>query len=107
NGHVLQPLNGVSLAPVLADPGATHDHGSQYTEMAGNRGFYDGRGWEIVTRHRDLTPFGDHEWELYDLANDRTETTDLAAEHPDRVAELAAGWEQAARQNQVYPLDEG
>jgi arylsulfatase A-like enzyme len=107
NGHVLQPLNGVSLAPVLRDPSAPHDHGSQYTEMSGNRGFYDGERWEIVTRHPDLTPFGDHEWELYDLANDRTETTDLAAEHPEKVAELAEAWERAARENQVYPLDEG
>jgi arylsulfatase len=106
-GKVLQPLDGVSLGPVLADPDAAHDHGSQYTEMAGHRGFYDGDGWEIVTRHVPLTPFGDHEWELYDLTTDRTETRDLAAEHPDRVAALAEGWEAAARANQVYPLDEG
>jgi len=106
-GHVLQPLNGVSLETVLVDPGATHDHGSQYTEMAGHRGFYDGERWEVVTRHEELTPFGDHEWELYDLTADRTETTDLAGEHPELVTELAAGWEQAARDNQVYPLDEG
>ena len=32
---------------------------------------------------------------------------DLAAEHPERVAEMAAAWEAAARANQVYPLDEG
>ena len=107
NGLVLQPVNGVSLAPVLRDPSAPHDHGSQYTEMSGHRGFYDGEGWEIVTRHGALTPFGDHEWELYDLRTDRTETRDLAAEQPERVATLAEGWEQAARENQVYPLDEG
>jgi len=107
NGLVLQPVNGVSLAPVLRDPDAPHDHGSQYTEMSGHRGFYDGEGWEIVTRHGALTPFGDHEWELYDLCTDRTETRDLAAEQPERVATLAEGWEQAARENQVYPLDEG
>jgi arylsulfatase len=107
NGVVLQPLNGVSLAPVLRDADARHDHGSQYTEMSGHRGFYDGEGWEIVTRHSALTPFGDHEWELYDLRTDRTETRDLAADHPDLVASLAEGWEQAARENQVYPLDEG
>lgn len=105
-GHVLQPLNGLSLGPVLADPDAPHQRGPQYLEMAGHRGLYDG-DWEVVTRHQPLTPFGDHEWELYDLANDRTETTDLAADHPERVAELAAAWEAQARQNQVYPLDEG
>ncbi len=105
-GVVLQPLNGTSLGPVLLDGSLAHDRGSQYVEMAGHRGFYD-QDWEVVTRHQPLTPFGDHEWELYNLAEDRTETNNLAAEHPERVAELAAGWEAAARENQVYPLDEG
>ena len=106
HGTVLQPWNGTSLAPVLADPVAAHERGGQYMEMSGHRGYFEG-DWEIVTRHEDLTPFGDHEWELYHLAQDRTETTDLADEHPEIVAELAAKWEAAARQNQVYPLDEG
>ena len=106
NGMVLQPLNGTSLAPILTNGSLDHARGSQYVEMAGHRGFYD-QGWEVVTRHQPLTAFGDHEWELYNLTDDRTETNNLAAQHPERVAELAAGWETAARENQVYPLDEG
>lgn len=106
NGHVLQPVDGTSLAPVLRDAGAAHERGGQHLEMAGHRGYYEG-SWEIVTRHVPLTSFGDHEWELYDLATDRTETTDLAAEQPERVAAMAAAWEAAAQRNQVYPLDEG
>ncbi len=106
HGVALQPVDGTSLGPVLADRDAGHDRGPQLLEMAGHRGYYDG-DWELVTRHQPLTPFGDHEWELYDVANDRTETQDLAAEHPDRVAAMAAGWEAAAQAGQVYPLDEG
>lgn len=106
NGRVLQPVDGTSLAPVLADADVAHERGPQYLEMNGHRGYYDG-DWEIVTRHEALTAFGDHEWELYNLADDRTEMQDLAAEHPERVAEMAAGWEAMARANQVYPLDEG
>ncbi|MEZ5178327.1 MAG: arylsulfatase [Acidimicrobiales bacterium] len=105
-GHVLQPVDGTSLAPVLADGSRRHERGAQYLEMSGHRGYYDG-DWEIVTRHQPLTEFGDHEWELYHLAEDRTELHDLAADHPEKVAELAAGWEAEARRNQVYPLDEG
>ncbi|MEO6317457.1 MAG: arylsulfatase, partial [Acidimicrobiales bacterium] len=105
-GITLQPLNGTSLTPVLADATVGHDRGPQYLEMAGHRGYYDG-DWEVVTRHLPLTDFGDHEWELYNLADDRTETTDRAAEQPERVADMAAGWEAMARANQVYPLDEG
>ncbi|HRW39018.1 MAG TPA: arylsulfatase [Aquihabitans sp.] len=106
HGVALQPLGGTTLAPVLADPDAPHDRGGQLLEMAGHRGWYED-GWEIVTRHEPLTPFGDHEWELYHLAEDRTELHDLAADHPERVAEMAARWEAAAQRNQVYPLDEG
>ncbi|MFI6812645.1 sulfatase-like hydrolase/transferase [Nonomuraea sp. NPDC050328] len=99
------PVSGVSLVPVLRDAQAAHAHREQYTELQGHRG-YVRDGWEIVTRHAPLTPFGEHEWELYRRA-DRTQAHDLATEHPHLVAELAAAWEQAARANRVYPLDEG
>ncbi len=64
-------------------------------------------GWEAVTRHPPMTPIDDAEWELYDLTTDPTELRDLAAEHPEKVAELAAAWEAAAHAEQIYPLDEG
>jgi arylsulfatase A-like enzyme len=104
----LQPMQGTSFAPVLGAGGSTveHPHTEQYFEMQGHRGFYR-HGWELVTRHMPRTPFGPHEWELYDLQADRTEIVDLAATHPERVRELAEGWEAAALRNQVYPLDEG
>jgi hypothetical protein len=42
-------------------------------------------------------------WELYNLAEDRCETNDLAAQYPDRVQALAAEWEQWARRvNVIY-----
>jgi arylsulfatase len=105
-GVAVQPLAGTTLAPALRDGATHHPHTAQYFEMAGHRGYYRD-GWEIVTRHVPLTDFGDHEWELYDLSADPTELADVAADHPERVADMAAAWEQAARDNQVYPLDEG
>lgn len=33
------------------------------------------------------------QWELYDMEGDRTETTDLADRYPEKVADLAALWE--------------
>jgi len=105
-GRALKPFDGVSFTATLADARAASGHTEQYTEMLGHRGYYRD-GWEVVTRHTPMTEFGDHEWELYDLLNDPTETTDLAADHPERVGELAAAWETAAWENQVYPLDEG
>lgn len=106
HGVELHPLAGSSLRPTIASPDAPSQHTEQHYEMVGNRGYYRD-GWEVVTDHRPLTPITDAEWELYDLTTDPTETHDLAASHPERVAELAAAWEAAAWANQVYPLDEG
>lgn len=105
-GRPTRPPTGRSFAALLADPAAPSTHTEQLVEMVGHRGYYRD-GWHAVTRHRPLSRFGDHEWELYDLTTDPTECDDLAATHPDTVAELAAAWEAAARAGQVYPLDEG
>ncbi len=105
-GHVTRELPGASFAETLHDELVEHAHREQYAEMNGHRGFY-ADGLEIVTNHRPLTPFGDHEWELYDLRSDPTELTNLAVDRPEAVAELAARWESAAHANDVYPLEEG
>ncbi|MGJ3509868.1 arylsulfatase [Enemella sp. A6] len=105
-GVPLKPLAGASFVDSLTNPDAPEHHREQYYEMMGHRGYYRD-GWEIVTLHPAMTEFGDHEWQLYNLREDPTETTDLAAEHPELVAELSAAWDRAAWHNQVYPLNEG
>jgi arylsulfatase len=106
NGRPLKPLNGVSFADTLTDPTAPSRHTEQLYEQNGHRGYYRD-GWEIVSLHDGLTPFGDHEWELFDLRTDPTELDDRRDADPDKLAELAAAWEEAAWAGQVYPLDEG
>ena len=105
-GNDLLPFDGISLAPVLADDSHPTLRTEQYYENEGHRGFYRD-GWEVVTNRIPRRPFGDHEWELYHLDADSTETRDLAAEHPELVSALSQGWHEAAVRNNVYPLDEG
>ncbi|MEE9414488.1 MAG: arylsulfatase [Acidimicrobiales bacterium] len=105
-GLAAKPLAGTSLANTFEDPDAPSAHGEQHYEMSGNRGFYRD-GWEAVTRHQPFTPFEDDHWELYNLDEDPTQRTDLSGAEPERVADLQAGWDAAAWENQVYPLDEG
>ncbi|MDA3645131.1 arylsulfatase [Saccharopolyspora indica] len=99
-------LDGVSAVDVLRSPDLPSRHTRQYTETGGNRGYY-ADGWKIVTRHRRGTEFTDAEWELYHLDADPTETRDVAAENPAKLAELAAEWERAAWRNGVFPLNDG
>jgi arylsulfatase len=48
-------------------------------------------------------PNGIGGWQLFNLAEDPGETTDLAAVHPDVMSELAAAWERHAEEVGVTP----
>jgi arylsulfatase len=106
NGIAVRAMHGTSLTGVLRDATHAEVRTEQYYELEGHRGFYRD-GWEIVSRRQPRTPFGDHEWELYDLRRDPTELDDRAGDEPARVGELSRGWHEAALTYQVYPLDEG
>lgn len=105
-GLPLKRPEGASFLPAVLDGEAPSGHTEQLFELGGNRAYYR-EGWEIVSLHQPLRSLDEDPWELYDLTTDPTETTDLAGQHPDRVAELAEAWEQAAWAGQVYPVDEG
>jgi arylsulfatase A-like enzyme len=115
--HVPQSrIDGVSFAYLLGPDGAgaPERHDTQYFEMLGSRAIYH-RGWKAVTFHAvgplygdgldPKAPFDDDVWELYHVAEDLSETRDLAAERPEHVAELVALWWTEAERNQVLPLD--
>lgn len=87
------PSEGRSLVP------AFHGQSRQYAEYI----FWEWSGNRAV-RHGDWKLAWDSKvkrWELYDLATDRTETTDLALKHPDKVEELAARWQTWAEETGV------
>ncbi len=73
--------------------------------MMGHRAIY-ADGWKAVTRHQPGVPFEDDDWELYHLAEDRSECHNLAAAMPDKVAELVDLWWAEAEEQGVLPLDD-
>ncbi|CAM3250298.1 arylsulfatase [Prescottella defluvii] len=106
NGLEARPLDGTSFAATLKDRVSATAHTEQYYECFGERAYYRD-GWEVVAIRKPLTPFDQDRWELYDLSTDPTQCHDLAAEHPDRVAELVKSWQSAAGDNQVFPMADG
>ena len=94
------------------DPEAPERHDLQYFEMVGNRGIYF-KGWSAVTRHSTpwlptevLPALDDDVWELYDGNNDWSQSRDLAAEQPDRLAKLQRLWLIEAVKYNVLPIDD-
>jgi arylsulfatase len=104
-GMAQMPLEGVSFAPSLTDPAAPERDTPQYFEMFGHRGIIH-RGWKAVAFHPPGTSYDADKWELFDLSSDFAETHDLAAEQPDKLAELIELWWQQAEAHQVLPLDD-
>ncbi len=94
-GHAITPSTGVSLLPSFkgkTSPG----HTSLFNEHFGARYVRDGH-WKLVSTGRDTT------WQLFNLAQDKTETRDLASEYPDKVSQLAAQWRGWAQMHGVFP----
>ena len=106
NGHPITPVTGQSLVPALktAEGSAPPPHKPIFWEHEGNRALRDGQ-WKLVSRHKGGAE-GKDEWELYDMTADRTEMHNLADQHPDKVKEMAAMWNDLARQYNVLPWDE-
>ena len=99
------PLEGTSFAATLPDPVAPSKAKAQYFEMFGHRGLVHD-GWKAVAYHPPGRPFDDDVWELYHLAEDFSESRDLAAVHPEKLKALIAEWWRQAEASQVLPLDD-
>jgi arylsulfatase len=104
-GRPQQPIEGVSMGYCFDDPTVADRRTTQYYEMLGHRAIYHD-GWKAVTLHFPRTPYDTEHWNLYHVAEDFAEIHDLAAELPDKVAELQALWRHEAERYGVLPLDD-
>jgi arylsulfatase A-like enzyme len=111
DGVAQHPMEGVSMAYSFDQADAADQRQTQYFEMFCNRGIYH-QGWAAVTRHSTpwvmAPPPGleDDVWELYNTSTDWSQARDLAAEMPERLAELQQRWLEEARRYNVLPLDD-
>ncbi|WOX06810.1 arylsulfatase [Microbulbifer pacificus] len=103
------PLSGVSMVYTFdAAPDAPTQKKVQYYTMLGTRGIWKD-GWKAAAVHAPLTGKGNFDkdgWELYNLAEDRSESKNLAKENPEKLKELQDAWFAEAKKNNVLPLDD-
>jgi arylsulfatase A-like enzyme len=116
-----EPVEGDAMNYSFDDADAPSTHTTQYFEMLGNRGLYRA-GWKIVTYHgrkpwenKAAWGFDEDHWELYNLADDPSESNDLMqgrdrADLDDPMVktliELIGLWWAEAGRYQVLPLDD-
>ena len=113
NGVLQSPMEGTSMLYSFNEGDAPERHDLQYFEMFANRGIYH-KGWSAVTKHKTpwvmvggvLPAFDDDVWELYDGNSDYSQARNLAADNPEKLAELQRLWLIEATKYNVLPLDD-
>jgi arylsulfatase len=122
-GVTQSPIEGVSFAPTFDDANAPSEHHTQYFEMFAHRAIYHD-GWravcpfpgpsfteakaffgELTLTEDKLREIDAKGWELYNLADDPTETNNLADSNRAKLIEMIALWYVEAGKYNVLPLD--
>jgi len=124
NGFPQDPIEGVSLAYTFDDPDAEGRLHTQYFEIMGSRGIYhDGWFADAIGPRLPWVPglpkgFFDAEgklawspdddpWELYNLDEDWTQAHDLAAEMPEKLAQMKDLFSIEFAKNRGFPVGGG
>ena len=112
NGIPQKPMEGVSMVYSFDDAKAPTRHTTQYFEMTANRAIYhDGwmasttplrKPWETLGAAPDPD---EYPWELYNLAEDFSQSKDLAKENPKKLLDLQSRFLMEAVKYNVLPID--
>ncbi len=117
DGVTQDAIDGVSLAYTFSDPKTPTRKKQQYFDNNGSRAMYQD-GW-IAATFGPLVPWlpgapglaqwdsAKDKWELYQVSKDFSESNDLAAKEPQRLAQLQKTFDEQAKANKVYPLGAG
>ncbi len=99
------PMTGRSLLPVLRGEvdSVYAPNDVRAIEVSGNSALYKG-DYKIT---RSMPPVGTGEWQLFNMAVDPGETTNLSASNPEKLAELLADYEAYAATVGVLEMPEG
>jgi len=116
NGIAQKPIEGVSMVYTFdkANTNAPSTRETQYFEMMGDRAIYH-NGWIasttppvgpwVLPRPKMPNLISGYKWELYNIAEDYSQSNDLAASMPDKVREMQELFLVEAAKYNVFPLD--
>ena len=120
DGIEQEPMDGAPFTYTFEDAAAAERHTVQYFEMYGSRAIYKDGWWACARLDKlpwDFSPGtlarfkpgsgydpDQDRWELYYLPDDFSQAHDLAAERPEKLAELRELFWQEAERNRALPL---
>jgi len=116
NGIGQKPIEGTSMVYTFdkANANVPSTRTTQYFEMMGNRAIYHD-GWIAATTPpqppwlmglaKMPNVVNGYKWELYNIADDYSESNDLAAKMPDKLREMQELFLVEAAKYNVFPLD--
>ena len=81
-------IDGISLTPTFSDKSLNREK-PLFFQFGGGKAVRDG-DWKLVARKGT--------WELYNLADDRNEKTNLITKHPEKAAEMEKAWNEWNRE---------
>lgn len=96
-GHVIQPMEGIALQEIWQN--RTKEERAICFEHEGNKAVRKGQ-WKLVSEYPENV------WYLYNLATDRSETTDVKEKHPEVLKELSVIYATWAKRVGVIPYQE-
>ena len=110
------PIEGTSFAYTFdaANAKAASRHKRQYFEMMGQWALYDD-GWLLSTKvnrapweafgQANPDPLNNQVFQLYNLSKDFSQVDDVAAQYPQKVAEMRKLFVAEAKKYEVFPMD--
>ena len=102
DGRKVRPMHGKSVLELFKGTVETpYAEASQVGyELFGLKAYFSGE-WKILLMQE---PFGKGDWELYNIKDDPAEMNDLSDEHPEKLKELVALWEQYKKDNDILDI---
>jgi arylsulfatase len=116
DGIKQRPIEGTSFLYTFdaANAKAPSRHKTQYFEMMGQWALYHD-GWLLSTKvnrapwqafgQANPDPLNNQVFQLYELTKDFSQENDIAAQHPEKVAQMRKMFVAEAKKYQVFPLD--
>jgi arylsulfatase/uncharacterized sulfatase len=105
SGRRVEPMIGADLTPMLTGA-ASSVHSADKPlgyELSGNAVLFKG-DYKLV---KNLPPYGDGRWQLYNITTDPGETIDLSGSDPERFATMQNDYAAFAKANNVLPMPDG